>query len=105
MGSELFRSNGATLQRGIALPWLCSSALLLAFCSLVLSPCLRAARNETWVEVRSPNFTVIGNAGEKETRKIAGQFEQIREVFQNAFPKMRVDLGKPVIILAVKNED
>jgi Tfp pilus assembly protein PilF len=105
MGSELFRSNGATLQRGLALPWLCSSALLLAFCSLVLSPCLRAARNETWVEVRSPNFTVIGNAGEKETRKIAGQFEQIREVFQNAFPKMRVDLGKPVIILAVKNED
>jgi Tfp pilus assembly protein PilF len=82
-----------------------SPALLFAFCGLFFSPCLCAARNDTWVEVRSPDFTVISNAGEKEARKIADQFEQIREVFQNAFPKMRVDLGKPVIILAVKNED
>lgn len=81
------------------------ATLLLALCGLFFSPCLRAAHNETWVEVRSPNFTVISNAGEKEARKVADQFEQIREVFQNAFPKMRVDLGKPVIIFAVKNED
>lgn len=80
-------------------------ALLFALCDLFLSPCPRAAHNDTWVEVRSPNFTVISNAGEKEARKVADQFEQIREVFQNAFPKLRVDLGKPVIIFAVKNED
>jgi Tfp pilus assembly protein PilF len=80
-------------------------ALLLALCGLFFTPCLHAARNDTWVEVRSPNFTVISNAGEKEARTIAGQFEQIREVFHNAFPKLRVDLGKPVIIFAVKNED
>lgn len=81
------------------------ATLLLALCGLFFSPCLHAAHNDTWVEVRSPNFTVISNAGEKEVRKVADQFEQIREVFQNAFPKMRVDLGKPVIIFAVKNED
>jgi Tfp pilus assembly protein PilF len=81
------------------------SALLLAFCGLFFSPVLCAAHNDTWVEVRSPDFTVISNAGEKEARKIADQFEQIREVFQNAFQKMRVDLGKPVIIFALKNED
>jgi Tfp pilus assembly protein PilF len=80
-------------------------ALLLTLCGLFFSPCLRAAHNDTWVEVRSPNFTVISNAGEREARKVADQFEQIREVFQNAFPKLRVDLGKPVIIFAVKNED
>lgn len=80
-------------------------ALLLALCGPFFSPCLHAAHNDTWVEVRSPNFTVISNAGEKEARKVADQFEQIREVFQNAFPKLRVDLGKPVIIFAVKNED
>jgi Tfp pilus assembly protein PilF len=81
------------------------SALLHAFCGLFFSPVLCAAHNDTWVEVRSPDFTVISNAGEKEARKIADQFEQIREVFQNAFQKMRVDLGKPVIIFALKNED
>jgi tetratricopeptide (TPR) repeat protein len=64
-----------------------------------------AASKDTWIEVRSPNFTVISNAGEKEARKIADQFEQFREVFHNSFPKLRVDLGKPLIIFAVKNED
>lgn len=81
------------------------ATLLLALCGLFFSPCLYAAHNDTWVEVRSPNFTVISNAGEKEARKVADQFEQIREVFQNAFPQVRVDLGKPVIIFAVKNEE
>ena len=60
---------------------------------------------DAWVAVRSPNFTVISNAGEKEARKVADQFEQFREVFHTTFPKLRVDLGKPLIIFAVKNED
>jgi hypothetical protein len=69
------------------------------------SSSISAASRDTWVEVRSPNFTVLSNAGEKEARKIADQFEQFREVFHNSFPKLRVDLGKPLIIFAVKNED
>jgi Tfp pilus assembly protein PilF len=74
---------------------------LLALCTL---PSLATAK-DAWVEVRSPNFTVISNAGEKEARKIADQFEQFREVFHATFPKWRVDLGKPLIIFAVKNGD
>ena len=60
---------------------------------------------ESWAEVRSPNFTVISNSGEKEARRIADQFEQFREVFHNSLPQLRLDLGKPLIIFAVKNED
>jgi Tfp pilus assembly protein PilF len=60
---------------------------------------------DAWVEVHSPNFTVISNAGEKEARKVADQFEQFREVFHATFPKWRVDLGKPLVIFAVRNED
>jgi len=84
--------------RSIAFP------VLLALASLVFSVNGFAAK-EAWVEVQSPNFTVISNAGEKEARKIADQFEQFREVFHSTFPKLHVDLGKPLIILAVKNED
>lgn len=75
--------------------------------ALLLFGCqqLAAASNDTWIEVRSPNFTVISNAGEKEGLKIADQFEQFREVFHASFPKLRVDLGKPLLIFAVKNED
>ena len=60
---------------------------------------------DSWVEVRSPHFTVISNAGEKEARRTADQFEQFREVFHTAFPTLRIDTGRPLIIFAVKNED
>ncbi len=65
----------------------------------------RLNSKDVWIEVRSPNFTVISNAGDKEARKVADQFEQFREVFHTTFPTLRVDLGKPLIIFAVKNED
>jgi len=63
-----------------------------------------AAAKEAWIEVHSPHFTIISNAGDKEARKLADQFEQFREMFHNSFPKLRVDLGKPLIIFAVKNQ-
>jgi len=74
------------------------------FCILLLGA-PAAGSKDTWIEVRSPNFTLISNAGEKEARKIADQFEQFREVFQKSFPTLRVDLGKPLIIFAVKDEN
>jgi len=76
--------------------------LLLAVGSAIA---LGAASREDWIEIQSPNFTVISNAGEKEARKIADQFEQFRGVFHNSLPQLRVDLGKPLVIIAVKNED
>jgi len=60
---------------------------------------------DTWIEARSSHFIVVSNAGDKETRRIAEQFEQFREVFRSAFPSLRVDLGCPLIIFGLKNED
>lgn len=60
--------------------------------------------NQGWVEVRSPHFTVASNAGEKEARRVADQFEQVRVLFHAALPNLRVDPAQPVIILAAKNE-
>ncbi len=60
---------------------------------------------DTWVEVDSPHFNVLSNAGEGEARKLADQFEQFREMFHTAFPAFRLDLGKPLLIFVVKNED
>lgn len=59
---------------------------------------------ETWIEVRSPHFVVVSNAGERQARGTAGQFEQFRTVYQSAFPKARVDSSTPLIIFAVKDE-
>ena len=78
-----------------------ASALALFF---LLGP-FAANATDNWIEVRSPHFTVNTNAGEKEGRKIADQFEQIRQMFHNAFSGLRVDPAQPIHILAAKNEN
>jgi tetratricopeptide (TPR) repeat protein len=64
-----------------------------------------AEHKENWTEIRSPHFTVISNAGEHDGRRIALQFEQVRAMFEQLYPKQKVDSGKPTIIFALKNED
>lgn len=56
-----------------------------------------------WVEVRSEHFTVVTNAGEKQGRHVIDQFERMRWVFQELFPKMNVDPVSPIVVMAVKN--
>src|SRR5258708_23043720 len=60
---------------------------------------------DNWVEIKAPHFTVISNAGERDAKRIAGQFEEVRGMFEQSFPKLRVDFGKPTIVFALKNED
>jgi tetratricopeptide (TPR) repeat protein len=64
-----------------------------------------ARASDSWIQVTSPHFTVVSNAGEKEAKRIANQFEAIRGVFHLIFPAMRVDSGKPLTVIAVKNEE
>jgi Flp pilus assembly protein TadD len=66
---------------------------------------LWATAADNWIEVRSAHFTVCSNASEREARKVANQFEQIRTMFHAAFSTFRVDPAQPIIILAVKNEN
>ncbi len=61
-------------------------------------------KEELWIRVRAPHFVVISNGTEKQARRTAEQFEQIRAVLQSAFPGARVDPGAPITILAAKNE-
>ena len=74
---------------------------LLALSTLFPSPSLA---DDRWIEVRSAHFTVDTPAGEKDARKIADQFEQIRALFHGAFPQLRIDPAQPVVIIAAKNE-
>lgn len=82
-----------------------SVMFFLVVCLAVAFPCYAGDRNQNWIEVRSPHFTVYCNAGEREGRHVAQQFENMRTLFHTAFPKLHVDLGKPTIIFALRNED
>lgn len=76
-----------------------------AFVGLFSMVSAAAAPTGKWIEVRSPNFIVVSNAGEGQARKIDVQFEQIRSLFRDSLSYAK-DSSSPVItILAVKDED
>jgi len=53
--------------------------------------------------VRSPNFSVITDAGEKRGREVALRFEQMRSVFGTLMTKAKVNLPVPLQIVAFRN--
>jgi hypothetical protein len=62
------------------------------------------AKQENWIQVTSPHFVVATDGSEKQARQIADQFERMRSVFHAAFPKLNMDSGGPIIVIAVKGE-
>lgn len=56
-----------------------------------------------WVEIRSPNFSVITDAGERRGREVAMRFEQMRAVFGALMTKANVSLPVPLQIVAFRN--
>jgi tetratricopeptide (TPR) repeat protein len=57
-----------------------------------------------WIEVRSPHFVVVSDAGEHAVRGVASDFEQIRALFHATFPELRVDPPQPIQIIVARNE-
>jgi TonB family protein len=73
-----------------------------SFGILAFSVC--QARRDAWVEVRSPHFIVVSNAGEKAARRSALQFEEIRAVFRESLMIAGTHPTPVVTVLAVADE-
>src|SRR5215467_112945 len=73
---------------------------------LLFTCALAPARDkaENWLQVTSPHFVVVTNSNEKQGRRIADQFERMRSVFHTEFPKLQMDPGTPIVVLAIKDE-
>lgn len=76
------------------------AALLLAAVSTA-----QAGSRESWVEVKSPHFLAVTDAGEKQAREILTQFEGIREAFLALFPNLCVDPPRQVLVVVSRDED
>ena len=61
------------------------------------------AGDAQWVEVRSPNFSVITDAGDKRGRQAALRFEQMRMAFGKLMNKGTVTTPIPLQIIAFRN--
>jgi tetratricopeptide (TPR) repeat protein len=80
------------------------SSLLSIFILVFSLTAISWAKQDAWIEVTTPHFVVVTNANEKQGRRAADQFERMRAVFHTAFPKLKLDPGSPIIVLAIKDE-
>jgi tetratricopeptide (TPR) repeat protein len=56
-----------------------------------------------WLEVQSPHFVVLTDSNEKQARRIAGQFEEMRAVFHKLIPNAASDASSPIVVVALKD--
>jgi tetratricopeptide (TPR) repeat protein len=79
--------------------------LALSLCLLlVVSQHTTVYAKDTWVSVRTTNFFMLGNASEKDIRKVGLKLEQFREVFTRLFPKMKFNTPVPTTVVVFKND-
>ena len=78
--------------------------LLPLLAAVLLAPAGRAAAEQRWLEVKSEHFRVYTDGSEKDARKVATGFEQLRRLFQG-LGDFRVDPPAPIAIVAARNQD
>ncbi len=61
-----------------------------------------SAKDE-WLQVRSKNFNLIGNASERDIRKVGGKLEQFRETFRQLFGQTNLNSGVPTNVVVFKS--
>ena len=60
--------------------------------------------DDEWISVRSKNFFLIGDAKEKDIRKVAERLEQFRETFRSLFPKISFTQSIETNVVVFKNK-
>ena len=80
--------------------------LAVSLCLLAaLSHHTTVAAKDTWVSVRTKNFFLVGNAGEKDVKRVAMKLEQFREVFTQVFPRAKFNTPVPTTVVVFKNRN
>ena len=72
--------------------------------TLLIYSNLATAADKGWIEVGSLHFRVLSDGGDKDARRLAREFEQIRAVFSMTYPGLRFDSGAPLLVLAPRDE-
>jgi Tfp pilus assembly protein PilF len=62
------------------------------------------ASDKEWFEVRSQHFRVMTDGSEREARRVAREFEQIRFAMSGVYPKLRLDSGAPLLVMCPRDE-
>lgn len=76
----------------------------LAAIVLILLVFQTATAKDTWTSVRSQNFFLVGNASEKEIRRVATRLEQFRDVFTRLFSEVTFTSPVPTTVIVFKSQ-
>ena len=60
--------------------------------------------NAEWTRLRSANFTFVGDASERQIRRVAQQLEQFREVMMRALPPSGASSPAPIVVIVFAND-
>lgn len=63
----------------------------------------QAFAKDEWINIRSKNFNLIGNASEKDIRKVATKLEQFRETFRILLPSIKLNSPIPTNVVVFKS--
>lgn len=77
-------------------------AVTLCLLVVVSQPTVVVAK-DNWISLRSKNFFLVGNASEKEIRKVALKLEQFREVLTRALPNIRFNSPVPTTVVVFRD--
>lgn len=82
----------------------CALALLALLCLLFLAHWSPATAKENWTSVRSKNFFLVGNASDKEIRRVAGRLEQFRDVLGRLLNRANLTSSTPTTVVVFKSQ-
>ncbi|HYO91043.1 MAG TPA: tetratricopeptide repeat protein, partial [Pyrinomonadaceae bacterium] len=77
-------------------------AYLALFCLLLVAPLTPASAKDNWMSIRSKNFFLVGNANEKEIRRVATRLEQFRDVLGRLL-KANLTSSTPTTVVVFKS--
>src|SRR6201988_412967 len=85
--------------KGFVFPLAVSLCLL-----IVVSQPTTVTAKDAWISVRTRNFLLVGNANEKDVRKVGLKLEQFREVFTRLFPNLKFNTPVPTTVIVFKSD-
>ena len=81
--------------------WVLLSALSISTACVLLRAAF--AGEPEWIEITSPHFSVVTDAGERRGREVATRFEQMRAVYASLMTNANVNIPVPLQIVAFRN--
>ncbi len=79
------------------------SAITLMLLFLCFAQTSVFAKDE-WLKIQTKNFSLYGNASEKEIRGVATKLEQFREAFRQIFPRVKYNSAIPTNVIVFKSD-